>query len=254
MELHLDAYAHLDSPLHRWEPRCRLVGLLVLMFAFAFVRDVHLLLPMLTVTLGLLLLSRLPVAYILSRLRYPGGFFLLMAIVVPFVVGHSVLVHLGPLTLYREGVLFLLVLMTRFVSILTLGIILFGVTPFLISASAMRALGVPPLLVDMLLLTYRYLHDLGHDLQTMQIAMRLRGFRGQWLNRRNLGVLAALVGSLLVRSYAQSERVYHAMILRGYGASSAAHDQWPIRTRDGLLLALTVGMAILFGVFEVWLR
>jgi len=50
MRLHLDEYSHLDSPLHTWETRSKLIGFLVLIFAFSFVQDLHLLPAMLIVT------------------------------------------------------------------------------------------------------------------------------------------------------------------------------------------------------------
>jgi cobalt/nickel transport system permease protein len=58
---------------------------------------------------------------------------------------------------------------------------------------------------------------------TMQQAMRLRGFRShsrsKWFRRSDLQQFATLTGTLLIRSYEQSERVYKAMQLRGYGSS-----------------------------------
>ena len=69
----------------------------------------------------------------------------------------------------------------------------------------------------MTLLAYRYLEELGNMLTTMQRAIRLRGFQYKKFSRRNLRILAQLTGSLLIRSYERSNRVYQAMILRGYG-------------------------------------
>lgn len=41
----------------------------------------------------------------------------------------------------------------------------------------MRALGLPAVLADMTLLSYRYIYEIGDDLETMETAMGLRGFR-----------------------------------------------------------------------------
>ena len=41
MNLWIDEYAHLDSPLHRWNPRGKLLGLFALIFAFSLVSDVR---------------------------------------------------------------------------------------------------------------------------------------------------------------------------------------------------------------------
>ena len=70
----LDEYAHLDSRLHHWEPRCKFVGLVALIFAFSFVQDLRLLPVMLTVTAGVYGVSRMPLSFLLTRLRAPGFF------------------------------------------------------------------------------------------------------------------------------------------------------------------------------------
>lgn len=56
----------------------------------------------------------------------------------------------------------------------------------------------------------------------MQRAMKLRGFQAHHLSPRNVSLLAALMGTLLVRSYEQSQQVYQAMMLRGYGYGLAS--------------------------------
>jgi cobalt/nickel transport system permease protein len=119
----------------------------------------------------------------------------------------------------------------------------------------MRSLGLPAVLADMTLLTYRYIEQFGEDLTKMKRAMQLRGFRATRLSRRNLNVLASLVGSLLVRSYNQSQQVYQAMILRGYGYT--LHRRKPpnqmnrVSGGDLIILGITVAIALGFVMAEI---
>ncbi|PSN17296.1 cobalt ECF transporter T component CbiQ, partial [filamentous cyanobacterium CCP5] len=70
----LEAYAGLESPLHRWTPRLKLISLGSLMFAFAAVQVLWLL-PLMLLTVAVFYgLSRLPLGFLLERLRYPGMF------------------------------------------------------------------------------------------------------------------------------------------------------------------------------------
>lgn len=251
MKLELDKYAHLDSPIHRWDPRYKLVALFALIFAFSFVQDLRLL-PAMLVTTGLLYAaSRLPLSYLLNRLRLPGYFLLALASLLPFLAGNTVIFRLGPLTLRQEGILALILVATRFVSIITIGLVLFGTAPFLTTIKAMRSLGLASVLADMTFLTYRYIYEFGDRLATMQTAMRLRGFQGNRLSRRNLRLLASLAGTLLVRSYEQSERVYKAMILRGYGQAPRRRDQFKARRRDAIALCTVLLIATGFVVAEI---
>jgi cobalt/nickel transport system permease protein len=245
-ELAGDQHAHLASPVHRWEPRCKFAGLMTLLFAFSFVQELRLLPAMLAVAFGLYALSRLPLSYAMDRLRYPGFFLLAVLIMLPFLSGSTVILRIGPLALRQEGCLAVLLIGARFISILTVGIVLFGTMPFLTTIKAMRALGLPAILADMTLLAYRYLHEIGSDLARTQTAMGLRGFKAHGPSGRTLGVLASLAGSLLVRSYERSERVYHAMALRGYGR---APQRWfsEFRTGSGDVVALGGVLLVAIG-------
>lgn len=246
MQNHLDAHAQGTSLLHRWDVRYKLVALLTLMFAFAAVRKLWLLPPMLLVTGILYASARLPLRFLLSRLRYPGPFLLAVVLLLPFSSGQTVLLSLGPLTLRYEGTLAALLIVCRFTSIITLGVVLFGTAPMLHTIRAMQSLGLPSILTDMLLFFWRYLHDIASNLDRMQTAMRLRGFRANKVNRRTLATLAALIGTLLIRSYAQSERIYQAMRLRGYGAAPPAREHCRATPRDRLTLVMVVLLAFSF--------
>ena len=217
MRLIIDRYAYLDSLIHRWQQKYKLVGLISLIFAFSFVQKITLLPVIVVITTVLFCLSNLPLSFLLSRLRYPGWFILAVVILLPFVAGDTVIFEWGWLSLKEEGCWTSILISVRFFCILTISLVLFGTAPFLSSIKAMRSLGLPQVIVDMTLLAYRYLEELGNMLTTMQRAIRLRGFQYQKFSRRNLKILAQLTGSLLVRSYERSNKVYQAMILRGYG-------------------------------------
>lgn len=262
MNIGLDRYCESDSLLHRWNAQDKLLGLGALMLSFSAVQQLSLLPVMVAITTILFVASQLPLQLWRDRLKLPGFFLVSMLLWLPF-SGETVLAQLGPGVIYWEGVQSLLLLATRFVCILTLGLVLVGTAPFLTLVRALRAWGLPVLLADMMLLSYRYLYDIGAEFQTMRTAMKLRGFRGHRLNRRTLAVLASLAGSLLVRSYEKSERVYSAMRLRGYGQPLG---QSPLRQRQSRraarasarrpgeiwLLAIALGLSLGFGL-SPWL-
>lgn len=246
IDLGLDKYAHLQSPIHSWDPRFKLVGLLALIFAFSFVQNLRLLPFLLIITAIIFIISRLPMGFLISRLKYPGVFLLAVAIVLPLFSGTTVIYSIGPISVHQEGFLDLLIIVVRFICILTLGIVLFGSAPFLTSIKAMRALRLSPILADMMLLTYRYIFEIGHELKTMETSMRLRHFQGRRFSPRGISTLAALSGTLLVRSYERSERIYKAMVLRGYGHESPAgiSGQAQFKSKGQDVIALVVMLII----------
>ena len=246
MNLALDEYAHLDSPLRRWDPRCKLISLMVLIFAFAFVSDLRMLPAMVVVTCIIFIMSRLPASFMATRLRYPSFFLLALVIVLPFISGQTVVMSIGPLDVRQEGLISVLLITTRFLCILTIGLVIFSTAPFLTTIKAMRALGLPAILTDMILLAFRYLYEIGDDLQRMRTSMKLRGFRAKRFSIHGLGVLASLGGSILVRSYERSEWVYKAMILRGYGHAAHPKDEFRACSSDIIAFGVTLMIAAAF--------
>jgi cobalt/nickel transport system permease protein len=247
----IDRYAELESPVHRWDPRLKLVGLGALAFACAFVTDLRLVPLMLAISAGLAALSRLPLEFVIGRLRYPGVLVLLLAVILPFFSGETVLVRLGPLSLRHEGILDFLLIAGRFVAIVTLGLVAFATAPMLTSITALRALRLPGVLADMMLFSYRYLYELGDDLDRMRTAARLRGFRPRRPDPHSLATLGALTGSLLVRSHDQSTRIHQAMILRGYGTTKRNHHHFHAGPRDIVALVATMLLAAGLVLLEV---
>lgn len=216
--LHADIYIPGESPIHRWAARPKLLSLLALMFAVSLVRHL-ILMPWILGGVALLYASsRLPLRYLLRRLPYPGIFIVAMVGGLPWVSGETVLWQWQWLALRLEGTQAAALIAGRFLAIVITGFILLGTTPFLDILKALRSLGLPSLLTDMTLLTYRYLYDVATQLATMRQAMRLRGHGAlKQTMGRQWGWLVALFGSLLLRSYERSQRVYKAMRLRGYG-------------------------------------
>lgn len=218
---HADIFIPGKSTIHRWAVKPKLLSLMALMFAIALVRHLTMIPAVLAIVILLYLYSGLPWQYLLRRLTYPGFFIVAMVGLLPWIAGETILWEWTIFALRLEGLQTAVLIMGRFLAILTTSFILLGTTPFLDMLKALRSLGLPPLLMDMTLLTYRYLFDIANQLATMRQAMQLRGhgLLSQTVQRR-WGWLAALFGSLLLRSYERSQRVYKAMRLRGDGQSS----------------------------------
>ncbi|NER00881.1 MAG: cobalt ECF transporter T component CbiQ, partial [Cyanothece sp. SIO2G6] len=176
MKLRVDDCTHLDSWLHQWDARFKLVSLLGLMAAFATVDSLWLLPWMGLVVAVLYKCSQLPLSFLTQRLRYPGLFLLGVLFCIPWVSGHTALWQWGPFTLWQEGCLVALLIAGRFICSVTVGFIILGTTPFVTLVKAVRSLGLPPLLTDMMLLAYRYLFEILAHSNRMRRAMTLRGF------------------------------------------------------------------------------
>jgi len=122
-------------------------------------------------------------------------------------------------------------------------LVLTASTPFPRLLAGLEALFVPRVAVMIFSFTYRYLFVLGEEAQRMKRACDSRCYRGHWItDARAIGRLA---GTLFLRSYERGERVYLAMLARGFDGAHLPHrERSPLAEADlrvlcgaGLLLA-----------------
>jgi cobalt/nickel transport system permease protein len=106
----------------------------------------------------------------------------------------------------------------------------------------LKSLPLPAPLKENLLLAGQYLEILTLEVTRMQRSAQLRGLNGTagWLRYAS----AAMIGALYLRSLDRAERVYAAMVVRGYNGQIAIDSS--LRPKEYLtLLAVGVGVACL---------
>jgi cobalt/nickel transport system permease protein len=74
---------------------------------------------------------------------------------------------------------------------------------------------VPGLLIQLTLLTHRYVFLLMEEFGRLRTALRVRGFRNR-ADLHSYRTIGQVAGTLLVRSHERSERVAQAMLCRGF--------------------------------------
>ncbi|GAB0148511.1 cobalt ECF transporter T component CbiQ [Marichromatium sp. PS1] len=175
------------------------------------------------------------------------GLMLLTLGLLPFTVPGQPLWQGGGLVLSEQGLTLAGVIAARAsaVALVTLAL-LAGVGADGLGA-ALRALRVPGALIELLLLSARYLDVLAREQARLRAAMRARAFRP----RSDLHTLTSygfLVGMLLVRALERAERVGAAMRCRGYAGRMPLPELAPLRGAD---LGFAVGFALLLAVLMV---
>jgi cobalt/nickel transport system permease protein len=109
--------------------------------------------------------------------------------------------------------------------------------------SGMRALHVPDVLVTLTGFTYRYLFVLVDEAMRLQTARDARSVGSGGTLFWRAKVLGAMIGSLFIRSYERSERIYQAMASRGYTGHTLTMAQPAWRARD-LWITIAWGAAL----------
>jgi cobalt/nickel transport system permease protein len=255
-----DRYRQGDSLLHRWDPRLKVV------WTFLFILTVSLTPFGRFVTYGALLalallaamLAGLGPLYVLRRsiIALP---FALAAITLPFTVPGRALATLpifGGLEISEAGTIrFASILIKSWISV-QMAILLVAVTAFPDILWSLRALRLPQVLIAIVSFMYRYLFVIADEASRL---LRARAARSATVDDRRSGgdlwwrgkVAGRMVGSLMLRSFERSERIYQAMAARGY--QGQIHVLTPPRLHRQDMVIFVAAVALLIAIsFLPW--
>jgi cobalt/nickel transport system permease protein len=226
MTLAISAIPTTDSPLSRLDPRWKLAGLGAVMAAAAVVRSPAAAGAALAGAGLLAGLGRLPPRWLLARLGE-----LLLALV-PLVV-------LLPITSGRAGATLALVILLKGLALGLAALVLLATAPLPTTMVAAHRLRVPGVLVQVALLTYRYVFVLADELARLRTALRVRGFRAR-AGRHTYRTVGQVTGTLLVRGAERADRVAQAMRCRGFDGRIRTLDDFRTTPADVLAFAAMV--------------
>lgn len=250
----IDKYSDLDSFIHKLDPRTKLIA------SLAFVLAVVLTPPnkwqvfvfyFCTITV-LLILSKLPPFYVVKRSLVIIPFVLLIAIFIPFFkegeVAGSYNIWLWQISVTYNGLLVLAnVLVKAWLCILAL-ILLSSTTKLADLLKGLKQLGVPQTMILILSFMYRYMFVLVDEVMRMQQARDSRNFGGKRLHQ--LKTIGNMVGTLFIRSYERGERIYAAMLSRGFDGQVRTLHKLSFRPADiyfGVIFCL-----VLISPYIIW--
>jgi cobalt/nickel transport system permease protein len=251
----VDEFSGLDSFVHRLDPRTKLLG------SLAFVLTVVLTAPdnwrlygvYLCVLAGLLLLSRLPLLHVLKRSLVIFPFVIMVAVFTPFVrqgqVAASCDIGTWHIAVTYEGLAVLVnTAVKSWLCILCL-IILSSSTKFERLLQGMYWLKVPRILVQVTSFMYRYMFVIADQAMRMQMSRDSRNFG---MNRRNIfRTMGNMVGTLFIRSYERAERIYAAMLSRGYNGEISGLNTLRFNLPDAYFL-LTLSVLLVCPAILWW--
>jgi len=253
----LDQYSDLDSFIHKLDPRTKFITCLVFILAVGLTPpdrwQAFTLYFFLMATL--LLFSKLPIFYVFKRSLVIMPFVLMIAIFIPFFkqgeVAGSYNIWLWQVSVTYTGLQVLLnILIKAWLSILSL-ILLTSTTKLTNLLKGLEQLRMPRVMVMLLSFMYRYLFVLVDEVMRMRQARDSRNFGGKRLWQ--IRTIGNMIGTLFIRSYERGERVYAAMLARGFDGQSRTLDRLNFRQADAyfgvsfsLVLILTSVVNLLY--------
>lgn len=216
-------HVHGHSPIHRLPSHVKVAALLLFVTAvvatprqaiWAFGGYAGLL----AVTVAL---AEVPPRFVAKRMIIEVPF-LLFAVFLP-VLGSEPRIELLGMSLSREGTWAAWSILAKGSLGVAASILLAATTELTEILAGLERLKVPAVIVAIAGFMIRYLEVIAGELARMRIAMAARGYEPTvfWQAR----ALATSAGALFIRSYERGERVYQAMVSRGYNGRMPVMDR-----------------------------
>lgn len=209
---HLHAlYRHGDSAVHRMSPHLKIVA--AFMFVVAMVltprQQVWAFAAHLVLLIAVVTAAGLPGRFLVTR----------MVVLVPFLIAAWTLPFIGSepvngLGLSIEGLWDAWNITVKGLLGTMASVTLAATTEVPDLVGGLERLRVPRVVTGIMGFMARYLEIVVGDMARMRTAMRSRGHRPRWLG--DVGAVGRSVGALFVRTFERGERVYLAMVARGY--------------------------------------
>jgi cobalt/nickel transport system permease protein len=242
----LDRLSYRDTFVHRLDPRIKVVATMLFLFTvISFPKyEVVSLVPFFLFPVLLTTLGEIPVRFILKKVLFVSPFAILIGVFNPLLDTRTVAVISGiPIS---AGVVSFLSILMKFALTVSAALLLIATTSFPGVCHALRRLGLPSLFVSQLLFLYRYLFVLMEEAMRISRARDMRSF-----GTRGLGavVFVRLVGVLFLRAVDRAERIYRAMLSRGFQGDIPTLSRSRMAGKD---LAFMAAAAIFLATFRFY--
>ncbi len=243
----LDRLSFRDTPVHRLDPRVKVAAtMLFLITVVSFPKyEIAALVPFFLFPVLLLTLGEIPFGFILRKVLFVSPFVVLVGIFNPILDSRTVVVSGIP---FSAGWLSFGSILIKFSLTVSAALLLVATTSFPGVCRALRRLGFPAIFVSQLLFLYRYLFVLAEE--AMRIA-RARDLRSSGSSGTGIGVFARLVGVLFLRTVDRAERVFQAMLSRGFEGDIPSLKRSRVAAGDWAFLAATIVFLAVFRLFPV---
>ncbi len=244
----LDRLSYRDTLIHRLDPRVKVIAtMLFVLTVISFSKyEVQALVPFLLFPAVLLTLGDLPLGFLFKKILIVSPFAVFVGMFNPVFDSRTAVVLFGiPVS---AGWISFASILLKFLLTIGAALILIATTSFPGVCQALRRLGAPALFVSQLLFLYRYLFVLLEETMRIVRAHDLRSF-----GKRGLGAKVAvrIIGALFLRTVERAERIYQAMLSRGFRGEVPVLRRSGMRPADVLFLLATIAYLAVFRLFPV---
>jgi cobalt/nickel transport system permease protein len=242
----IDQLSYKNTFVHRLDPRAKLIATLLFLFTvISFSKyEIAALLPFFLYPMLLMTIGEIPFMFIFKKVFLVSPFAVFIGIFNPLLDSGQVLIFNG-LTI-SAGWLSFFSIMLKFTLTVSTALLLIATTSFPNVCHALRQLGLPSLFISQLSFLYRYIFVLMEE--TMRI-VRARNMRSYGERGKGIRIFVRIVGILFIRTVERAERVYFAMLSRGFQGDMPSLKRFQIKTGD---VIFAVSVSVFLYIFRFY--
>jgi cobalt/nickel transport system permease protein len=246
-------YLDRDSPLHRLPPEVKIAAMVAVTIVVVVTprEEVWAFAGYAVLVAAVAAVGRVPAGWLAKRstVELP---FVVLALALPFIAAGERITWLG-LEVSREGLYGGFNIVAKGTLGVLLSLILAATTTTRDLVLGLDRLRCPQILTQIATFMLRYLTVLTGEARRMRIARISRGDDPRFLWQ--LRGFASGVGALFLRAFERGERVYLAMVARGYdgrmpaawlGAGAATRSHWLVASTVPAVAAMIAGAAVVW--------
>lgn len=212
----MDELSFLESPIHSLHPLAKLLVTVIYIFIVTSFNKYQLmnLFPMILYPILMFEISGISMKTCFYKMRFVLPLVMAVGIFNPF-FDKTPYLYLGAIVI-TSGVISMLCLMLKGLLCVMASFIMIATTSIDSLCLALRLIHVPQILVELILLTYRYISIMVEEVGIMSLAYKLRAPDQKGIK---INAWGSFLGQLLLRSMDKASELHMSMQLRGFNGS-----------------------------------
>jgi len=253
--IYFEKYTASMGFLQRVNPLVKLLSLATILFSAILARTIYPLAILFVLIIILCVLSKIPLGYFLKRVTlFIPIFAAVMALTLAFITPGTALaqISVGPVLVqatlegFQKAALFAIRI---WICVSTLNLLILT-TKFTQIIQAMNKLRIPRIFTTMTAMTYRFIFLFIDEAYRMIVAKESRTVRTE-SRLQSLKAITNMFSTLFVRAYEKGERVYFAMLARGFDTEAGIPDNGKTRWGDWLFLVVSFAICAIVSSTDI---
>ena len=244
----LEELAHRDTPIHRLSPLAKLIITMVYIITVVSFEpgDVSGLIPYAGLVILCMLIGEIPWKPLATR-SFIALPFVVFAGISNLIIRRDVVIQFGAFVITQGMISFASLLLKTLLTVFAV-LLLISTTAMNDLIYAAQSLKVPSIFIIQIMMTYRYISVLSGEASLMYHAYLLRAPKEKGIRLRDYGTF---LGQLILRSFDRAERIYHAMLCRGFEGKMALSQRQKLGINGWICIVMGSLILIVMRIYNI---